>query len=74
MINRFILVLSFCTAIGFSQKVQWEHSLGGKHSEYLFDMIPTADYGFLLAGSTLSDKSGDLRKLRKEPWMHGFGR
>lgn len=72
MRNIFILVLSFCTVLGFSQKVQWEHSLGGKHSEYLFDMIPTADYGFLLAGSTLSDKSGDITQSKKgtlDAWL-----
>ncbi len=50
-----------CGGCGFAQKVQWEKTLGGKESEYLFDMIPTADYGFLLAGSSLSGKTGDLK-------------
>lgn len=42
-----------------SQDILWEKSYGGKHSEYLFDAQPTADYGFILAGSSLSDKTGN---------------
>jgi hypothetical protein len=42
-----------------AQDVLWEKSLGGKHAEFLYDAQPTADYGFILAGSSLSDKSGD---------------
>tara|TARA_R110000823_G_scaffold93188_3_gene204094 strand:- start:842 stop:1045 length:204 start_codon:yes stop_codon:yes gene_type:complete len=50
----------------FSQDVLWEKSLGGKHAEFLYDTQPTADYGFILAGSSLSDKSKD-----KEVINHG---
>src|SRR5690554_6351180 len=46
---------------GYSQKVVWEQTIGGEHSEYLFDMVPTVDYGFLLAGSSLSDKTGSKK-------------
>jgi len=42
----------------FSQDILWEKSLGGKHADYLFDAQPTADYGFILAGSSLSGKTG----------------
>lgn len=42
-----------------AQDVLWEKSFGGKQSEYLLDVVPTADYGFLLAGSSLSNKSGN---------------
>jgi hypothetical protein len=42
----------------FSQDILWEKSIGGKHADYLFDAVPTADYGFLLAGSSLSSKTG----------------
>lgn len=49
----------------YSQKVVWEKTIGGEHSEYLFDMVPTLDYGFLLAGSSLSDKSG-LKSLKSQ--------
>jgi hypothetical protein len=40
------------------QDIQWEKSYGGKHADYLFDAQPTADYGFILAGSSLSGKTG----------------
>ena len=42
----------------FAQDILWEKSYGGKHAEYLFDAIPTPDYGFILAGSSLSKKTG----------------
>lgn len=42
----------------YAQNILWEKTIGGKHSEYLFDMTPTPDYGFILAGSSLSNKSG----------------
>lgn len=42
-----------------SQDILWEKSYGGKHSEYLFDAQPTADYGFILGGSSLSNKTGN---------------
>ncbi|MEZ0007298.1 hypothetical protein ABH942_002677, partial [Flavobacterium sp. 28YEA47A] len=42
-----------------AQDILWEKSYGGKHSEYLFDAQPTPDYGFILAGSSLSQKTGN---------------
>ncbi len=42
----------------YSQDILWEKSYGGKHAEYLFDAVPTPDYGFILAGSSLSKKTG----------------
>jgi hypothetical protein len=38
----------------FSQDILWEKSYGGQHAEFLYDAIPTADYGFILAGSSIS--------------------
>lgn len=52
------LMLLFCTGLQ-AQDVLWEKSYGGKHADYLFDVQPTADYGFILAGSSLSEKSGN---------------
>jgi Secretion system C-terminal sorting domain len=52
-------LLSSSCFIAHSQDILWEKSYGGKHSEYLFDAQPTADYGFILAGSSLSNKSGN---------------
>lgn len=63
---QFFRFLSICTAVFFSgtklvtaQDILWEKSYGGKHADYLFDVIPTPDYGFLLAGSSLSKKTGN---------------
>ena len=42
-----------------AQDILWEKSFGGRHAEYLSDIQPTADYGFILAGSSLSNKSGN---------------
>jgi hypothetical protein len=42
-----------------AQDILWEKSYGGKHADYLFDAIPTPDYGFILAGSSVSKKSGN---------------
>jgi len=54
-----LMALSISTPRLFSQKVQWEKSYGGKHSDYLMDAKPTPDYGFILAGSSLSKKTGN---------------
>jgi len=62
LVFRFVL---FCHAFVFgtffssAQDILWEKSYGGKHADYLFDVIPTPDYGFLLAGSSLSKKTGN---------------
>lgn len=42
-----------------AQDILWEKSYGGKNSEYLFDAISTPDYGFILAGSSISNKGGN---------------
>jgi len=52
----FFIPLSFFT---YSQDILWEKSYGGIHADYLFDAQPTADYGFILAGSSLSNKTGN---------------
>ena len=43
----------------YSQDILWEKSYGGKQADFLFDIIPTPDYGFILAGSSVSQKSGN---------------
>lgn len=49
----------------FSQDILWEKTLGGKHAEYLFDAIPTPDYGMILVGSSLSSQTGDVEQKSK---------
>lgn len=51
--------------IVFSQDIQWQQVIGGAHSEYLYDLKPTPDYGFLLAGSSFSDESGNKTEKGK---------
>ena len=60
------LLFTLLTSItSYSQNILWEKSFGGKQAEYLLDAIPTPDYGFILAGSSLSDKSGNKEAERK---------
>ena len=61
---RFIFILQFVFAVTplLSQDVLWEKSYGGTLSDYLSDAQPTADFGFILAGSSLSDKSGNKQE------------
>lgn len=67
--NSYVLKINFaiisffllCLPNIYSQKILWEKSYGGLQSEYLFDAIPTPDYGFILAGSSLSGKSGNKK-------------
>lgn len=64
MKNKILNCLSVFTVLcigtdSFAQDILWEKSYGGKHAEYLFDAVPTPDYGFILAGSSLSKKTGN---------------
>lgn len=56
---RATCVLLLLCGITHAQDVLWEHSYGGKQAEYLLDAQPTADYGFILAGASLSVKGGN---------------
>ena len=50
--------MGICATVeGYAQSVLWEKTLGGQQSEYLLDAIATPDSGFLLAGSSISNKS-----------------
>lgn len=59
--NGFLVLLAsfFAVSMAYSQDILWEKSFGGKHAELLFDAIPTPDYGFILAGSSVSGKNGN---------------
>lgn len=54
-----LLALPFLSYQIQAQDIQWEKTYGGQHAEYLFDVQPTPDYGFILAGSSISDKNGN---------------
>lgn len=70
------------------QNVLWEKSIGGEFAEYLYNAIPTPDYGFLILGSSASDATGDIQKKNqgsldyfiwkmdengKQEWQNSFG-
>ncbi|RDC64876.1 T9SS type A sorting domain-containing protein [Adhaeribacter pallidiroseus] len=38
---------------------QWDKTLGGSEADFLYAMVPTADGGYLLGGSSSSPQSGD---------------
>lgn len=59
----FLIVLLFYFSPTFSQDILWEKSYGGKHAEYLYDAIPTPDYGFILTGSSVSGKNGNKTEV-----------
>jgi hypothetical protein len=55
----FLFAFILLAQMGYAQDILWEKSYGGRFGDYLFDAQPTADYGFILAGSSLSNKSGN---------------
>lgn len=59
MKKRYLLLFIYMPLLTYSQDILWEKSYGGIHADYLFDAQPTADYGFILAGSSLSNKTGN---------------
>lgn len=59
MRKLYLLLLFLVPFPNYSQDILWEKSYGGTHADYLFDAQPTSDYGFILAGSSLSDKTGN---------------
>ena len=61
-ILKLLLPICFCTLTSHtiqSQELLWEKSFGGKQADYLMDAKATPDYGFILAGSSLSSKTGN---------------
>ena len=61
----FLVIGLFSITNSIAQDILWERSYGGKHAEYLFDAILTADYGFILAGSSISNKNGNKSEANK---------
>jgi hypothetical protein len=57
--RNFLLFALLYASPTFAQDILWEKSYGGKQADYLFDVQPTPDSGFILAGSSFSRKSGN---------------
>ncbi|HCC93035.1 MAG TPA: hypothetical protein DEQ26_01680 [Flavobacteriaceae bacterium] len=66
----------------------WEKTIGGENAEYLYNTIPTPDYGFLILGSSGSNPSGNKTKQNQggldyfiwkmdengnQEWQNSFG-
>jgi hypothetical protein len=61
-VKRSIRFLLFFVSISsLAQHIQWQQSLGGEREEHLYDAISTYDYGILLAGSSVSEASGNKK-------------
>ena len=65
MIRPLLFLILFTITTTHSQDILWEHSYGGKQAEYLFDLQATPDYGFILAGSSLSKRTGNKTEANK---------
>ena len=65
LLKPLVFSLLLITTSSNAQDILWEKSYGGKHAEYLFDAQPTADYGFILAGSSISGKTGNKEDANK---------
>lgn len=63
--TKFLILSLLFFVNSFAQDILWEKSLGGKHAEYLLDAQPTPDYGFILAGSSISGNTGNKEALNK---------
>jgi len=57
-----------------AQDILWEKTLGGKHAEFLNDAIATPDYGFIVAGSSLSKKAGTTSKTNNGDFDYFIGK
>ena len=44
---------------------QWDKTYGGSSYDELYDLVPTADGGYLLGGASMSDISGDKSEASK---------
>lgn len=64
MIKYILIAIGFCIQ-GYGQDIEWEKSFGGKHTEYLSEILATPDYGFILAGSSASGKNGNKTEINE---------
>ncbi len=60
-------LLAFIYLNSYSQYLEkkWDHTFGGTNNETLTTLLQTADGGFLLAGFSNSDSSGDVSEFRR---------
>ncbi|MBL7916578.1 MAG: T9SS type A sorting domain-containing protein [Bacteroidia bacterium] len=61
-------VLALTLSISFAQEIEWQKSMGGFASEYLYCVKQTADGGFIFGGMSESDISGDKTENSNGSW------
>jgi hypothetical protein len=54
----FILVI-FSANVTFSQEIEWQNTIGGSGSDWLYSLQQTTDGGYILGGTSFSNISGD---------------
>lgn len=88
MKHFYLFLVGLSPFLVFGQSIDWEKTIGGNKSEYLHDMKATPDFGFILAGSSFSEDSGNKTEKGKgdldyflwkmdeegrEEWQKSFG-
>ncbi|MBK7969240.1 MAG: hypothetical protein IPK08_10065 [Bacteroidetes bacterium] len=61
-------VLVLTLTISFAQEIEWQKTIGGIDSDLLNSIQQTADGGFILAGMSLSNISGDKTENNTGNW------
>ncbi|MBK7388212.1 MAG: hypothetical protein IPI23_03790 [Bacteroidetes bacterium] len=61
-------VLVLTLTISFAQEIEWQKTIGGIDSEYLYCVKQTADGGFIMGGMSESDISGDKTENSNGNW------
>ncbi len=57
--KKILSILLLASQLLPAQDVIWQHKAGGAHADFLYDAVPSLDYGFLLAGASLSQSGMD---------------
>lgn len=72
---RFIFLFIFSLLFGFSYSqsitMHWQKNIGGNNNEYAYCTIPTSDGGFVVVGSTNSNKDGDVPQSKAYSGVNG---
>ncbi|MFM7902771.1 MAG: hypothetical protein ACKPAD_12405, partial [Bacteroidota bacterium] len=53
--------------IDMNGNLLWERTFGGNYTDWLFDMTATSDGGYVLAGQSFSENTGDKTEPNHDP-------
>lgn len=59
LLPSLVVLCSISTSFAQAPPVQWQKTIGGSGSEYLYSLHQTADGGYILGGYSTSDTSGN---------------